>query len=110
MLQVTPAANTALVVDYLSLPPPVRYEELQREVMSTYLCLANPMPVCKMSTTTFCMSWRAECLWGGPVRGGGGSLTLKVTSLCWLGNRARVVYEHRRAWQGLTKFPKQGNC
>lgn len=32
--KVTPA-NTAVVVDYLSLPPPVRYEELQREVMMT---------------------------------------------------------------------------
>ena len=32
-----PAAGTEQVVDYLSLPPPVRYEELQREVMSESL-------------------------------------------------------------------------
>ena len=32
--------STVPVVDYLSLPPPVRYEELQREVLSKSECQA----------------------------------------------------------------------
>lgn len=33
-MQVATPMSTVNVVDYLDLPPPVRYEELQREVMS----------------------------------------------------------------------------